>query len=253
MKRTEINEIGEFGIINRINSKFDKSRSTTILGIGDDAAITNTDKELIITSSDMLLEGVHFDLSYTPLKHLGYKLVVVNLSDIFSMNCHPNHILVNIAISNKFSVEAIDEIYDGIKYACDDYNIDLIGGDTTTSMSGLILSCTAIGYGDKKQICYRDKAKADDIICISGIVIRLSLISILFSSLENLTSFKSSTLTKLDKFLKGLKLINSPLSIVRFEFIVNLSFMNFILSSQTADKLIFAVPIPLICFDSMKL
>ena len=168
MKRTEINEIGEFGIINRINSKFDKSRSTTILGIGDDAAITNTDKELIITSSDMLLEGVHFDLSYTPLKHLGYKLVVVNLSDIFSMNCHPNHILVNIAISNKFSVEAIDEIYDGIKYACDDYNIDLIGGDTTTSMSGLILSCTAIGYGDKKQICYRDKAKADDIICISG-------------------------------------------------------------------------------------
>ncbi len=168
MKRTEINELGEFGIINRINSKFRKNQKTTILGIGDDAAITNTDKELILTSSDMLIEGIHFDLSYTPLKHLGYKLVIVNLSDIFSMNCYPNHILINLAISNKFSVEAIDEIYDGIKYACDEYNIDLVGGDTSSSMSGLIMSCTVIGYGDKKQISYRDKAKADDIICVSG-------------------------------------------------------------------------------------
>ena len=168
MKRTEINELGEFGIINRINSKFRKNQKTTILGIGDDAAITNTDKELILTSSDMLIEGIHFDLSYTPLKHLGYKLVMVNLSDIFSMNCYPNHILINLAISNKFSVEAIDEIYDGIKYACDEYNIDLVGGDTSSSMSGLIMSCTVIGYGDKKQISYRDKAKADDIICVSG-------------------------------------------------------------------------------------
>tara|TARA_B100000579_G_scaffold108787_1_gene86716 strand:+ start:3504 stop:4526 length:1023 start_codon:yes stop_codon:yes gene_type:complete len=168
VKRTEINELGEFGIINRINSKFRKNQKTTILGIGDDAAITNTDKELILTSSDMLIEGIHFDLSYTPLKHLGYKLVIVNLSDIFSMNCYPNHILINLAISNKFSVEAIDEIYDGIKYACDEYNIDLVGGDTSSSMSGLIMSCTVIGYGDKKQISYRDKAKADDIICVSG-------------------------------------------------------------------------------------
>lgn len=168
MKRTEINELGEFGIINRINSKFRKNHKTTILGIGDDAAITNTDKELILTSSDMLIEGIHFDLSYTPLKHLGYKLVMVNLSDIFSMNCYPNHILINLAISNKFSVEAIDEIYDGIKYACDEYNIDLVGGDTSSSISGLIMSCTVIGYGDKKQISYRDKAKADDIICVSG-------------------------------------------------------------------------------------
>ncbi len=168
MKRTEINELGEFGIINRINSKFRKNHKTTILGIGDDAAITNTDKELILTSSDMLIEGIHFDLSYTPLKHLGYKLVMVNLSDIFSMNCYPNHILINLAISNKFSVEAIDEIYDGIKYACDEYNIDLVGGDTSSSISGLIMSCTVIGYGDKKQISYRDKAKVDDIICVSG-------------------------------------------------------------------------------------
>jgi len=168
VKRTEINELGEFGIINRINSKFRKNHKTTILGIGDDAAITNTDKELILTSSDMLIEGIHFDLSYTPLKHLGYKLVMVNLSDIFSMNCYPNHILINLAISNKFSVEAIDEIYDGIKYACDEYNIDLVGGDTSSSISGLIMSCTVIGYGDKKQISYRDKAKVDDIICVSG-------------------------------------------------------------------------------------
>tara|TARA_B100000287_G_scaffold168849_1_gene159341 strand:- start:7734 stop:8756 length:1023 start_codon:yes stop_codon:yes gene_type:complete len=168
VKRTEINELGEFGMINRINSKFRINQKTTVLGIGDDAAITNTDKELILTSSDMLVEGIHFDLSYTPLKHLGYKLVMVNLSDIFSMNCYPNHILINLAISNKFSVEAIDEIYDGIKYACDEYNIDLVGGDTSSSMSGLIMSCTVLGYGDKKQISYRNKAKADDIICVSG-------------------------------------------------------------------------------------
>ncbi len=168
MKRTEINELGEFGIIKRINSKFENVHKSTVLGIGDDAAITSSDKELILISSDMLIEGVHFDLSYTPLIHLGYKLVVINLSDIFSMNCYPNQILINLAISNKFSIEAIDEIYKGIKYACDDYNIDLIGGDTTSSMSGLVMSCTVIGYGHKKQISYRDKAKVDDIICVSG-------------------------------------------------------------------------------------
>ena len=168
MKRTEINELGEFGIINRINSRFTKTRSTTVKGIGDDSAVTSSDKELIVTSSDMLIEGVHFDLSYTPLKHLGYKLVMVNLSDILSMNCYPHQILVNIAISNKFSVEAIDELYEGVNYACKDYKIDLIGGDTTSSLSGLIISCTAIGYGDKDKISYRSNAKPDDLICVSG-------------------------------------------------------------------------------------
>tara|TARA_Y100001933_G_scaffold264725_1_gene332066 strand:+ start:541 stop:1563 length:1023 start_codon:yes stop_codon:yes gene_type:complete len=168
MKRTEISELGEFGIINQINSKFKNSKSSTVMGIGDDAAVTSTNKELILSSSDMLIEGIHFDLSYTPLKHLGYKLVMVNLSDILSMNCYPSQILVNIAISNKFSVEAVDELYEGIKFACDEYEIDLIGGDTTSSLSGLIISCTAIGYTDKGKVSYRQNARADDIICVSG-------------------------------------------------------------------------------------
>ena len=145
MNRTEINELGEFGIINKIDSKFKKTRKSTILGIGDDAAAISYDKDLVIISSDMLVEGIHFDLSYTPLKHLGYKSVIVNLSDIYSMNSYPNQIILNIALSNKFSVEAIDEFYEGVKYACEEHNIDLIGGDTTSSLSGLTVSCTAIG------------------------------------------------------------------------------------------------------------
>ena len=116
----------------------------------------------------MLIEGVHFDLSYTPLKHLGYKAVVVNLSDIYAMNSYPTQILLNIALSSKFSMEAIEEFYDGVKYACDDYNIDLVGGDTTSSTSGLIISGTALGYNSKDNIVTRDNAKPDDIICVSG-------------------------------------------------------------------------------------
>ena len=168
MIRTDLSKIGEFGIIDRINSKFKIRRNSSIIGIGDDAAITNPNRENVVISSDMLVEGIHFDLSYTPLKHLGYKSVIINLSDIYSMNSYPNQILLNIALSSKFSVEALDEFYDGVKYACDDYKVDLIGGDTTSSTSGLIISGTAIGYNSNQNIITRKNAKPDDIICVSG-------------------------------------------------------------------------------------
>ena len=168
MNTTDLNKIGEFGIVDFINSKFKNKRNSSIFGIGDDAAIIKSNKENIVISSDMLIEGVHFDLSYTPLKHLGYKAVVVNLSDIYAMNSYPTQILLNIALSSKFSMEAIEEFYDGVKYACDDYKIDLVGGDTTSSTSGLIISGTALGYNSKDNIVTRDNAKPDDIICVSG-------------------------------------------------------------------------------------
>ena len=168
MNRTDLSKIGEFGIIDRINSKFKNKSNSSIIGIGDDAAVTNTEKENVVISSDMLIEGVHFDLSYTPLKHLGYKSVIINISDIYSMNSYPKQILLNIALSSKFSLEALDEFYDGVKYACDDYKVDLIGGDTTSSTSGLIISGTALGYNSKKNIVIRENARPDDIICVSG-------------------------------------------------------------------------------------
>ena len=168
MNRTEINELGEFGIINKINSKFKNTRKSTVLGIGDDAAAVSPSNNIVLLSSDMLIEGIHFDLSYMPLKHLGYKSVIVNLSDIYSMNCNPKQIILNIAISNKFSVEAIEEFYEGVKYACEEHGVDLIGGDTTSSLSGLTISCTAIGYSDDENISKRDGAISEDIICVSG-------------------------------------------------------------------------------------
>ena len=168
MNRTEINELGEFGIIKKIKSKFKKTRKSTILGIGDDSAAVSPSNRLVLLSSDMLIEGIHFDLSYTPLKHLGYKSVIINLSDIYSMNCYPKQIILNIAISNKFSVEAIDEFYEGVKYACEEHKVDLIGGDTTSSLSGLTISCTAIGYSEEDDISKRDEAISEDLICVSG-------------------------------------------------------------------------------------
>ena len=164
----DIKELGEFGLINKISSKFKNKRKSTILGIGDDSAILNSDKKLILLSSDMLVEGIHFDLSFTPIKHLGYKSVVVNLSDIYSMNAEPKQILINMAISSKFSVEAIEEFYAGVSIACDEYSVDLVGGDTTSSVSGLIISCSVVGYAKKKSIVRRDGAKSNDIICVTG-------------------------------------------------------------------------------------
>ena len=168
MKIKKIKEIGEFGLINRINSKFNSNRKSTIIGIGDDSAIIDNSKSLTLITSDMLIEGVHFDLSFFPLKHLGYKSVVVNLSDIYAMNGCPDQIILNIGISSKFSLKAIDEFYDGIKIACDEYSVDLVGGDTTSSITGMVISCTAIGTVLKKNISLRSGAKENDVLCVSG-------------------------------------------------------------------------------------
>jgi len=168
MKIKKIEEIGEVGLINRINLKFNSNRKSTIIGIGDDSAIIDNSNSLTLITSDMLIEGVHFDLSFFPLKHLGYKSVVVNLSDIFAMNGCPDQIILNIGISSKFSLKAIDEFYDGIKIACDEYSVDLVGGDTTSSITGMVISCTAIGTVLQKNISLRSGAKENDVLCVSG-------------------------------------------------------------------------------------
>jgi thiamine-monophosphate kinase len=168
-KRTNVNELGEFGLIDHVTESFKQYHPSTLKGVGDDAAVIDTGgDDAILVSTDMLVEGIHFDLAYHPLKHLGYKAVIVNLSDIYAMNGHPEQITVSMALSNRFSVEAIDEIYDGIRTACDLYNVDLVGGDTTSSNKGLILSITAIGRAKKDKITYRSGAKVGDVICITG-------------------------------------------------------------------------------------
>jgi len=167
-QRTELSQLGEFGLINRIKAKNVTRRAETIASIGDDAAILNPIGKQVLTSTDMLVEGIHFDLSYTPLQHLGYKAVAVNVSDIAAMNAFPVQITVSIAISNRFSLEAVDMLYEGIFAACQAYNIDLVGGDTTSSNSGLIISVTVLGLADAKQIAHRSGAKPGDAICVTG-------------------------------------------------------------------------------------
>lgn len=167
-KRLEISQIGEFGLIERIRAKFPASHPGTVKGIGDDAAAIDAGGQLTLIASDMLVEGIHFDLTYVPIAHLGYKAVAVNVSDIAAMNGKVSQILVNVALSNRFSVEAVDALYDGIRAACDNYKVDLIGGDTTSSTSGLIISITALGSVDKKKVAYRSGAQENDIICVTG-------------------------------------------------------------------------------------
>lgn len=168
-KRTEIEELGEFGLIHKLTSDIQLKQSSSILGIGDDAAILERDSNTYtLVSTDMLVEGVHFNLMYVPLKHLGYKSVAVNISDICAMNGIPEQILVSIAVSNRFPVEALEELYDGIKAACSHYNVDLIGGDTTSSRSGLIISITAIGKVDKMKVAKRSGASENDLIVVTG-------------------------------------------------------------------------------------
>jgi thiamine-monophosphate kinase len=166
--RTEISSLGEFGLIEHLTQQFEITQATTLVGIGDDAAVIEPFKKQIVISTDMLVEGVHFDLMYTPLKHLGYKSVVVNLSDIYAMNAEPTHITVSIAISNKYSVEALEELYEGIQLACEKYGVDLIGGDTTTSLKGLVISITAIGEVETDKFIKRSTAQEHDLICVSG-------------------------------------------------------------------------------------
>lgn len=168
MKRTDLAELGEFGLIERIKSKVTTSQPSTVYGIGDDAAVIDSGSHYTLISTDMLLEGIHFDLSYTPLRHLGYKSIAVNVSDIAAMNGIPKQVTVSIGLSNRFSVEAIDELYEGILSACKNYNIDLVGGDTTSSQSGLVISVTAIGEVAKEAVAYRKGAKANDVLCVTG-------------------------------------------------------------------------------------
>ncbi len=165
--RTPVEQLGEFGLIDHITKNFEIQNSSTIKSIGDDAAVVKFEKHTVITT-DMLVEGIHFDLSYVPLKHLGYKSIMVNLSDVYAMNAVATQVTVSIAISNRFPVEAVEELYDGIAMACKNYNVDLIGGDTTASTSGLIISVTAIGEQDKDKIVYRNGASDGDLLVVSG-------------------------------------------------------------------------------------
>jgi thiamine-monophosphate kinase len=167
-QRTELSEMGEFGLIDFLTNSIKIKQATTVKGVGDDAAVLNfAGKDTLITT-DLLLEGTHFDLTYTPLKHLGYKAVIVNLSDILAMNGTPQQIVVAIGVSNRFSVEAIEEIYRGIYMACANYDVDLVGGDTVSSPSGLVISITAIGSVDKRDVVYRNTAKKGDLVFVTG-------------------------------------------------------------------------------------
>lgn len=167
--RTEISALGEFGLIDSINRLFPLQSKNTILGIGDDAAVISfANNQKTVVSTELLIEGVHFDLSYFPLKHLGYKTAVAGISDIAAMNGIPKQILIGLGVSNRFSVEAVHELYHGIRAACEDFDIELIGGDTTASRSGLIISITAIGAVDEQKIVKRTGAKENDIICVTG-------------------------------------------------------------------------------------
>jgi len=167
-KRTEITDLGEFGLIERVKSSFSLQNSTSLVGIGDDAALIASGEDYLLVTTDMLLESVHFDLSYMPLQHLGYKAVVANVSDIAAMNGKPEQITVALAFSNRFSLEAIDSVYDGIRSACENYKVDLVGGDTSASASGLVISITALGRVSKGKETLRSTAKVNDIICVTG-------------------------------------------------------------------------------------
>lgn len=167
-KRTDVNTLGEFGLIDHLTKQFAPVNKSTIKGVGDDCAIIRNEGAVTVISTDMLVEGIHFDRLYTPLKHLGYKSVIVNLSDIYACNAVPKQITVSIALSNRYSIEDLEEIYDGIHTACRLYQVDLVGGDTTSSNKGLIISVTAIGQAEEQDIVYRDGAQVGDLICTTG-------------------------------------------------------------------------------------
>ncbi|MCG8577570.1 MAG: thiamine-phosphate kinase [Flavobacteriales bacterium] len=167
-KRTEIENLGEFGLIDKLTEKTQKYQDSTIKGIGDDAAVIDSGDYFTLVSTDMLVEGIHFDMMYTPLRHLGYKSIIVNLSDIYAMNGEAKQVTVSIAVSSRFSVEALEEIYAGIHKACELYKVDLVGGDTTSSTSGLIISVTAMGTVAKDEIVYRSGGKENDLLVVSG-------------------------------------------------------------------------------------
>jgi thiamine-monophosphate kinase len=167
-KRTEIGEVGEFGLINHISSKFTQKQDWTDLGIGDDTAVLDPKGNKVVTTTELFIEGVHFDLGYTPLQHLGFKVVSVVLSDIAAMNAIPAQITIGLGLSNRFSVESVDALYEGIQLACEEYKVDLVGGDTTSSPQGLIISMTATGVVEADKLVQRGTAKPNDVLCVTG-------------------------------------------------------------------------------------
>jgi len=169
-ERTEISSLGEFGLIDHLTQNNETKLASTILSVGDDAAVIDHFGKQTVITTDMLVEGIHFDLMYTPLKHLGYKSVIVNLSDIYAMNATPTHITLSIAFSNRFSLEAMDEFYEGVYAACEKYDVDLVGGDTTSSQKGFVISITAIGEVAPDKYVKRSTAQKGDLLCVSGFV-----------------------------------------------------------------------------------
>ena len=167
-KRTEIATLGEFGLIRHLTEKIELKNESTVKGVGDDAAVLDYKEKQVLVTTDLLLEGIHFDLTYVPLKHLGYKSAVVNFSDIYAMNGKPKQITVSLGISKRFSVEELEEFYSGLQLACDIYGVDIVGGDTSASLTGLCISITCIGEGEKEKIVTRNGAKDTDLVCVSG-------------------------------------------------------------------------------------
>lgn len=166
--KTEISTLGEFGLIRHLTDKIELKNESTLKGVGDDAAVLDYKEKQVLVTTDLLLEGIHFDLTYVPMKHLGYKSAVVNFSDIYAMNGQPKQITVSLGISKRFSVEDLEDFYNGINLACEVYGVDLVGGDTSASLTGLCISITCIGEGEKGKVVYRCGAKDTDIICVSG-------------------------------------------------------------------------------------
>jgi thiamine-monophosphate kinase len=167
-KRTEIATLGEFGLIKHLTEDIEIKNESTVYGVGDDAAVlTYPDKQVLVTT-DLLMEGVHFDLTYVPLKHLGYKAAIVNISDIYAMNGSPKQMIISVALSKRFSIEDMEDFYAGLRIACEEHNVDIVGGDTSSSLTGLAISITCIGEADKEKVVYRHGAKETDIICVSG-------------------------------------------------------------------------------------
>ena len=167
-QRTELSELGEFGLIDHLTKNIKLKHESTIKGVGDDAAVIDSKDKQSIVTTDLLIEGVHFDLTYTPLKHLGYKAAIVNFSDVYAMNAEPKQLVIGISASNRFSVESLEELYAGIYLACEKYNVDIVGGDTTSSPSGLFIAITVIGEANKEDVVYRGGAVKGDLLCVSG-------------------------------------------------------------------------------------
>lgn len=167
-EKTDISSLGEFGLIERLTKNIELQNASSVLGVGDDAAVIDHFGKQTVITTDLLVEGVHFDLAYTPLKHLGYKSVIVNLSDVYAMNAIPTQIILGLGISNRFSIEALDEFYEGVYAACNKYGVDLVGGDTTSSQKGLIISVTAVGEVSPDKYVKRSGANKGDLLCVSG-------------------------------------------------------------------------------------